>query len=597
MHILVFMRTVPACFLAWQGYYTTFIPQVGHTTNLMSRKKYGGYTSSRVATDKFSPRMITDQRLAVAEYSDTSLPPATSHAIFPVLDVHMALGIEYYLVSYLAIIGGDSSGTYCAINLKGKGKSVIVVEKEGRLGGHVHVYVDPTTGNAMDFGAAIFPNTTWVRSDFARFGIPLNEKPPLASSRDLSMQFGRFVEKYEIQAALPSIYLASPGAGDFLSKPVLEVFRTVPSDVIEDAFTPSSYDPPDHTALELYTRESGNGSSRKNYNIALAVYSQRHQACPRQKATDRYPPQARLPDVLAQPQHLRATPVWQIHQHRKNVAVVNNTGFPGGTIHFNRGSAHTQYDFPYLPELHSLIPGFIPGFELAVYSTPRTRKSDPMPDEAVRTHILQDIRRILEQNPDQYSHIEPHIVAFFNHAPFSRQVRAENIKDGWLKGSMSFAVSSMSYMPLLHVEWPWAAFVDSPMMRFKSRPKSRGDAAGLPISTAEGAHEVIARIPLDLVGESLSLPLRSELHWYLRAPGPATIETSVDQLYAQSYMLTMHHIEADTVKTVKAFRTLKEIALGVATMTHLAAKIPHPNASHWCPETLQSLRPPERILP
>ena len=46
----------------------------------------------------------------------------------------------------VAVIGGGAGGTYSAISLKDKGKSVIVIEKQGRLGGHTETYYDPATG-------------------------------------------------------------------------------------------------------------------------------------------------------------------------------------------------------------------------------------------------------------------------------------------------------------------------------------------------------------------------------------------------------------------------------------------------------------------
>jgi phytoene dehydrogenase-like protein len=52
----------------------------------------------------------------------------------------------------VAIIGGGSSGTYTAIQLQKAGKSVAVIERNGRLGGHVNTYIDPVTGGTMDYG-------------------------------------------------------------------------------------------------------------------------------------------------------------------------------------------------------------------------------------------------------------------------------------------------------------------------------------------------------------------------------------------------------------------------------------------------------------
>lgn len=40
----------------------------------------------------------------------------------------------------VAIIGGGSAGTYSAVRLKDKGKSVVVIEKDVILGGHTDTY-------------------------------------------------------------------------------------------------------------------------------------------------------------------------------------------------------------------------------------------------------------------------------------------------------------------------------------------------------------------------------------------------------------------------------------------------------------------------
>lgn len=57
----------------------------------------------------------------------------------------------------VAIIGGGATGTYAAVRLKDYGKSVLVIEKSGRLGGHTETYFAtdapaPFTGAPVDYG-------------------------------------------------------------------------------------------------------------------------------------------------------------------------------------------------------------------------------------------------------------------------------------------------------------------------------------------------------------------------------------------------------------------------------------------------------------
>src|SRR4051794_19942583 len=59
----------------------------------------------------------------------------------------------------VVVIGGGSSGTYAAINLQARGKSVVVVEKEAVLGGHTSTYIDPGTGVPINYGVQAYFNS------------------------------------------------------------------------------------------------------------------------------------------------------------------------------------------------------------------------------------------------------------------------------------------------------------------------------------------------------------------------------------------------------------------------------------------------------
>lgn len=52
------------------------------------------------------------------------------------------------------IIGGGSAGTYGAIRLLDAGKSVVVVEPSGKLGGHAETWVSDT-GGVVNVGVQI----------------------------------------------------------------------------------------------------------------------------------------------------------------------------------------------------------------------------------------------------------------------------------------------------------------------------------------------------------------------------------------------------------------------------------------------------------
>jgi heterodisulfide reductase subunit A-like polyferredoxin len=67
------------------------------------------------------------------------------------------------IVRDVCIIGGGSSGIYSAIQLRDHGKSVAIVEKKDRLGGHTETYHDPVTGQTVDIGVIVWHDLDIVK--------------------------------------------------------------------------------------------------------------------------------------------------------------------------------------------------------------------------------------------------------------------------------------------------------------------------------------------------------------------------------------------------------------------------------------------------
>ncbi|HEY5957661.1 MAG TPA: FAD-dependent oxidoreductase, partial [Polyangiaceae bacterium] len=98
----------------------------------------------------------------------------------------------------VAIIGGGSAGVYTAFRLRDMGKSVAVIERSNRLGGHAQTFRDPTTGTPIDIGVVVFPDLTLVRNYFGRFDVPLIPVPPSSGGSSFSVDFrsGLVVDAY-----------------------------------------------------------------------------------------------------------------------------------------------------------------------------------------------------------------------------------------------------------------------------------------------------------------------------------------------------------------------------------------------------------------
>ena len=82
----------------------------------------------------------------------------------------------------VCIIGGGSAGTYAAISLLDRGKTVAIVDPAHHLGGPVKIYTDPETGTVVSYGLSAFTKTSVVQSYFNRLGVPQLEFPPGSGS-------------------------------------------------------------------------------------------------------------------------------------------------------------------------------------------------------------------------------------------------------------------------------------------------------------------------------------------------------------------------------------------------------------------------------
>jgi phytoene dehydrogenase-like protein len=84
----------------------------------------------------------------------------------------------------VVIIGGGATGTYAAVRLREDfNKTVVVIERTGRLGGHTETYFDPVTGFPVDYGVQAWIDGPIIRAFTGRFNIPLVAavQPPFAT--------------------------------------------------------------------------------------------------------------------------------------------------------------------------------------------------------------------------------------------------------------------------------------------------------------------------------------------------------------------------------------------------------------------------------
>ncbi|KAI2615228.1 FAD/NAD(P)-binding domain-containing protein [Hypoxylon sp. NC1633] len=132
----------------------------------------------------------------------------------------------------IAIIGGGATGTYAAINLKDQGKSVVVVEKKGQLGGHTATYHDPATGTPINYGLQVYYDDPLARAFFARLNITVGPGVFPGSKTPLYIDFrdGTPINNYTIPA-LNNDYIQELHKYPYLENG-LELPNPVPEDLL-----------------------------------------------------------------------------------------------------------------------------------------------------------------------------------------------------------------------------------------------------------------------------------------------------------------------------------------------------------------------------
>ena len=128
--------------------------------------------------------------IAASLLSAASAVAATSSPPSPVLPASAA---QHIINVDVAIVGAGASGAYAAIRLKEDfGKSIAVIDKSSRLGGHVSTFDDLSTGKPFDFGVNSYNDYGPAKDFFNRLGISFSPAPRVAlTQRFVDFQTGR----------------------------------------------------------------------------------------------------------------------------------------------------------------------------------------------------------------------------------------------------------------------------------------------------------------------------------------------------------------------------------------------------------------------
>jgi hypothetical protein len=386
----------------------------------------------------------------------------------------------------VCVVGGGSTGTYSAIRLRDMGKSVVVVETNDRLGGHTHTYTDPATGGKIDIGVIVWHDLEIVHAYFDRFQVPLvkasfgssgtvstsvdyrtgkivdgySPSDPSAALQaygaqlakypyleagfalpdpvpaDLLLPFGEFVTRYQLDAAVNTIFNFGQGLGDLLRQPTLYVLKNFGLDILRNLAAGSFLTTAHHDNSELYqkaqaelgadallrSRVISTDRDASGYANLLVQTPSGLRLIQAKKVVVTIPPKLDNLDVF----DLDATETSLFGQFGNSAyytGVLRNSGIPDNVSISNIG-ADTPYHLPALPGVYAISPSGIPGLHEVKYGSPVQ-----LSETQVKANIIADVNRL--RTAGTLPTTTPEFAVFASHSPFELTVPAGAIEAGF----------------------------------------------------------------------------------------------------------------------------------------------------------------------
>lgn len=382
----------------------------------------------------------------------------------------------------VCVIGGGSAGTYAAVGLQGLGKTVVVLEKTGRLGGQADTYYD--NGVPVEAGVRYFENTPTVQRYFSLLNVSSVQSspapgptayvdfltgqlsgytPPAAGGiaaalaqyqqlltdqfpyldsgfqlpgtvpEDLVNPFGAFVTKYGLQDLVFQVFEDAQGLGNLLDAPALYVLKkfslTLLNSMADLLSIPAG-------TQHLYNKAAALLGTSVLLNTTVVSVT-RPSGSPIQvvaktpagrvvvqcdKLVVAFPPTlSNFAPFDLDPREVGAFSA--LNGRCYVTALVRLSGLEAGLTITNTGIG-TEYNLPPLPALYSINPTAVPGLWNVLYGA-----EAPVSETTVERTIQDTIQRMANAGtyPVQFLGYD----LYRNHTPFEMMVPANQIASGY----------------------------------------------------------------------------------------------------------------------------------------------------------------------
>lgn len=387
----------------------------------------------------------------------------------------------------VCIIGGGSAGTYTAVRLSNMNQSVVVVERNDRLGGHTNTYVDPSTNTTWDYGVQIWHNLSIVTNYFARLNVALTPANQASSSAgpapiyadfgtgqtlvnfsfpnataalaayseqiakysflnggfdlpnpvpaDLLLPFGDFVDKYGLGAMVDTAFLYGQTLGNLLQRPTIYVIKLFGQDILRNLLANSFLTTASHDNSQLYQSALallGNNVLLQTSVLQTSRTADGVQVLVQTPSGHKLIQAKKL--VVAIPQYLENLIGFDLDENEISIfgqldgvgyftGLFNNTGLPAGQTVMNF-APNTPYNLPLLPGTFGFTPTSIPDVFDFKYGSIHY-----LSDDAVKAEVVASLSRL--RNTGLNVSNTPDFVAYQNHSPYVLSVSAAAIQDGY----------------------------------------------------------------------------------------------------------------------------------------------------------------------